>query len=63
MAAARRKGKDLYVAYTNDEYELPVAVEDTAIELAQKVGISIDSLYSMLSRHQGNYYKVKENDE
>lgn len=63
MAAARRKGKDLYVAYTNDEYELPIAVADTAKELAQMVGVTSDSLYCMMSRHQGNYYKVKENDE
>ena len=63
MAAVRRMGKNLYIACTNDEYELPIAVADTATELARMVGITRDSLYTMLTRKQGHYYKIKENDE
>lgn len=62
MAAVRRMGKNLYIACTNDEYELPIAVADSATELAQMVGITRDSLYSMMTRKQGHYYKIKEND-
>ena len=63
MAAVKKRVKYLYVAYTDDEYELPIAVADTATELAQMVGITRDSLYSMMTRKQGHYYKIKENDE
>lgn len=63
MAAVRRMGNNLYMACTDDEYELPIAVADTATELARMVGITRDSLYSMLTRKQGHYYKIKENDE
>lgn len=56
-------GKNLYVAYTHDEYELPVAVADTAAELAKMVGITRQSLYTMLTRKEGHYRKIKENDE
>lgn len=55
--------KNLYVACTHDEYELPIAVADTAAELARMVGITRDSLYTMLTRKEGHYYKIKENDE
>lgn len=62
MMAEKRKSKNIYVAYTHDEYELPVAVADTAAELAKMVGVTSDSMYSMLSRKEGYYCKVKEND-
>ena len=63
MAAVRRMGKNLYIACTNDEYELPIAVADTATELAQMVGVTRDSLYSMMTHKTGHYYKVKENED
>lgn len=63
MAAVRRMGKNLYIACTNDEYELPIAVADTATELAQMVGVTRGSLYSMMTHKIGHYYKVKENED
>ena len=53
----------MYIACTNDEYELPIAVADTATELAQMVGVTRDSLYSMMTHKTGHYYKVKENED
>ena len=61
--AEKGKSKNIYVAYTHDEYELPVAVADTAAELAKMVGITRQSLYTMLTRKEGHYRKIKENDE
>lgn len=61
--AEKKKSINIYVACTHDEYELPVAVADTAAELARMVGITRDSLYTMLTRKEGHYYKIKENDE
>lgn len=63
MAAVRRVNDYLYMACTDDEYELPIAVADTATELAQMVGVTRDSLYSMMTHKIGHYYKVKENED
>lgn len=42
-------GKYLYMAVSADEYELPIAVEDTAIALANKLGIEPISVYSSIA--------------
>lgn len=34
------KKKRLYIAVTNDEYELPVFIEETLDSLGEKVGVS-----------------------
>jgi hypothetical protein len=52
-----------YVACTDDELELPIAVADTVTELADLVGVTRSSIYSMMSRKQGHYYKITEADE
>jgi hypothetical protein len=39
----------LYLAVTADEYELPIAVEETCAELARRFGITNASLLSTLS--------------
>lgn len=39
----------VYMAVTNDKYELPVYVTETPGELAKIVGLKPDSLYSILS--------------
>ena len=52
-----------YVACTDDEYELPIAVADTVTELADMVGVTRSSIYSMMSRKQGHYYKIDEQEE
>ena len=38
----------LYMAVTPDEYELPMAVSDTAAELARKFGIKENYIYKMI---------------
>lgn len=53
---------------TNDKYELPVAVADTAAELARMVGIKPESIYSIISRERHGlrhsvYREVEINDE
>ena len=54
-----RNGKTtLYLLVSNDEYELPLVVTDTAKELAEICGIKQDSIYTLISKHKGNYRKV-----
>jgi ribosomal protein L7Ae-like RNA K-turn-binding protein len=48
----------LYLLVSNDEYELPLVVTDTAKELAEICGIKQDSIYTLISKHKGNYRKV-----
>lgn len=43
----------LWMLVTNDRYELPVLICDTAQELARKSGYSINTIYSIISRRQG----------
>ena len=40
----------IYMAVTADEYELPLGIEDTAKELADKLGIKEGTVYSCISR-------------
>lgn len=40
----------LYVAYTQDKYELPIAVADTAEELARMIGTTANRIYSVISK-------------
>lgn len=44
--------KTLYMAVTNDEYELPIFVCDTAQELADKLGVKPNTVYVMLGRNK-----------
>ena len=41
--------RKLYTATTMDKYELPIAVADTANELARKMGITKAGLLSVIS--------------
>lgn len=43
-------GKYLYMAVTADDYELPIAVEDSAIDLANKLGIDPISVYNSINK-------------
>ena len=45
-------GKYLWLAVTADEYELPIAVADTAKELGKIFGVSADTV--MTSIHYGS---------
>lgn len=40
----------LYLAVTNDEYELPLAVADSVVELSKMIGVSCANIYSNISR-------------
>ena len=41
----------VYVAVTPDRYELPIAVGDTALELAQMLGITRQAVFKTIWRH------------
>jgi hypothetical protein len=43
-------GKYLYMAVTPDDYELPIAVEESAIDLANKLGIEPISVYNSINK-------------
>ena len=53
----------VYLKTTLDEYELPVAVADTARELAEMVGTSQSVIYSSISHKYRGYYKVEIEDD
>lgn len=61
--------KKLWMKVTNDEYELPLAVAESAAELARMTGIKPESLYSIISRerhgkkHTYSYREVDIDDE
>ena len=41
----------LYLAVTNDEYEMPIAVCDNATDLAKACGVSKGTIFSEISRN------------
>jgi hypothetical protein len=66
----RKKSKKVIVwmKVTNDKYELPVLVADSAPELAKMLGCSPNNIYSSLShakhrRQNTTYRKVLINEE
>ena len=46
-----------WLAVTADEYELPLAVEDTAAELARRLGVSEDTVRVMEYRGKNERYR------
>ena len=48
----------VYMRTTTDEFELPVAVADTAKELAENIGTSVNVVYSSLSHNHKGWAKV-----
>ena len=62
------KRKIIYMKVTRDKYRLPVAVADSAKELAWICGVSVDAIYSCISRRKkgewdGSYLRVKVEDD
>lgn len=51
------KQRYLWLAVTADEYELPLAVENTAAELARRLGVSEDTVRVMESRGKNERYR------
>ena len=49
--------KAVYMAITPDEYELPLYVSDSAVEMAKWAGISRGALLSMLAPGRKNLKK------
>lgn len=47
----------LWMAVTADEYELPLAVEDTAAALARRLGISEDTVRVIEYRGKNDMYR------
>lgn len=53
----------LYMRTTMDEYELPVAVAESARELARMIGTSEDAVFSSISQKHRGWYKIEVPDE
>ena len=47
----KKKTDVIWIKVSHDEYELPLAVADTAEELAKICGISVATIYETRSRH------------
>ena len=48
-----------YMKVTNDKFRLPVAVADSAVELARLVGTTKNTVLSSISHGTGPYEKVE----
>jgi hypothetical protein len=48
----------LYIKTTLDKYEFPIAVADSAAELAKMLGVKADTVYSQISKKRRGWYKV-----
>lgn len=51
--------KPIYMAVTNDAYELPVYVCDTADELAYLLDVKKETIFEVLARGSDNIKKKK----
>ena len=64
MRKKNKHHKYIWMKVSNDKYELPVAVADTAEELALACGVSANSIYADIWRFEKGhfsssvYYKV-----
>jgi len=54
-----KKITHLYMKVTDDKYEFPVAIADTAKELAAICGANKNTISSSISKKIGRYRKVK----
>lgn len=48
----------IYMKTTNDKLDLPVAVADNARELANMLGVSVNSVWSCISKGISGYHKI-----
>lgn len=53
----------LYMKCTTDEYELPLIVEDSVTMLAYRLGITVGSVSSMISKHRCGYHRIEIEDD
>lgn len=49
----------LYMAVTNDKYELPVYITDSAGELAELLGVKKKTIIEVISRGSDDRKKIK----
>ncbi len=52
----------LYVKTTLDKYEFPIAVADSAAELAKMLGKSPNTVHSSFSKKIKGWYRIPEED-
>lgn len=58
----------LYLKISADRYELPIAVADTAQELARMLGVTANTIYSQMSHAKAHgrwcaYVKIEEEED
>jgi hypothetical protein len=53
----------LYMKVTTDKYELPLIVEDSPTRLAERRGLKVHSVTSMVSKNRSGFVKVEVEDE
>lgn len=53
----------LYIKCTTDKFELPVAVADSAAELAKMVGLTKGSVASMLTRELSGFHRIEIDED
>ena len=58
----------LWMLVTNDKYELPIAVADSAADLARMLGINANTIYSAVCRtdklgYWSRYVRVEVEDD
>lgn len=52
----------LYMAVTNDKYELPVYITDSAGELAKLLGVKKQTIFEVLARGSDERKKKRKKD-
>jgi hypothetical protein len=52
----------LYIKTTLDKYEFPIAVADSAAELAKMLGKSPNTVYSSFSKKIKGWYRIPEDE-
>ena len=52
----------LYMKTTTDKYELPIAVADNPVELANMLGVTTGTVRSSTSARKNGYYKIVVED-
>jgi hypothetical protein len=52
--------KNLWLAVTPDEYELPICVEDTAQELANRFGVKKNTIESIVCKGRSGKYSGRK---
>ena len=53
----------LYLRTTKDEYELPLAVAESAEELAREIGTSVNCVRSALSKKSKGWAKIEVEED